>query len=139
MSTYYQKDGHTDWNHTQTGGLNKAELHQGVSCGDCHSNKDMSLTITRPAFVNAMAKRGVDVKEATHQQMRTYVCAQCHVEYYFEKDSKELIFPWSESKKLEDGITIENISTYYQKDGHTDWNHTQTGGLNKAELHQGVS
>lgn len=115
-------------NKTPYNDLNKAELHQGVSCGDCHSNKDMSLTITRPAFVNAMAKRGVDVKEATHQQMRTYVCAQCHVEYYFEKDSKELIFPWSESKKLEDGITIENISTYYQKDGHTDWNHTQTGG-----------
>ncbi|WP_339097257.1 ammonia-forming cytochrome c nitrite reductase subunit c552 [Deinococcus sp. VB343] len=108
--------------------LAKNELHQGVSCGDCHSNKDMSLVITRPAFVNAMAKRGVDVKEATHQQMRTYVCAQCHVEYYFEKDSKELIFPWSESKNLADGISIENISTYYKNDGHIDWKHKITDG-----------
>ncbi|MFC3862246.1 ammonia-forming cytochrome c nitrite reductase subunit c552 [Deinococcus antarcticus] len=103
-------------------------VHAAIGCGDCHSNKDMSLTITRPAFVNAMAKRGVDVKQATHQQMRTYVCAQCHVEYYFEKDTKELIFPWSESKNLEDGITIENISAYYQKDGHTDWKHKVTDG-----------
>ncbi|RJF72047.1 ammonia-forming cytochrome c nitrite reductase subunit c552 [Deinococcus cavernae] len=115
-------------NQTPYNDLAKNELHQGVSCGDCHDNKDMSLKITRPAFVNAMAKRGFDVKNATHQQMRTFVCAQCHVEYYFEKDSKELIFPWSESKNIEDGITIDQIAAYYRKDGHTDWNHAVTGG-----------
>ena len=104
------------------------ELHGGISCGDCHDPKDMSLRITRPAFVNSMAKRGFDVKDATHQQMRTFVCAQCHVEYYFEKDSKELIFPWAESKNVADGVTIDQIAAYYQKDGHTDWNHAQTGG-----------
>ncbi|SEJ73425.1 nitrite reductase (cytochrome c-552) [Deinococcus reticulitermitis] len=103
-------------------------LHSAVSCGDCHSNKDMSLTITRPAFVTAMAARGFDVKEATHQQMRTYVCAQCHVEYYFEKDTKALVFPWSESKNLEAGITVEDMENYYAKDGHTDWEHKITGG-----------
>lgn len=103
-------------------------VHAAISCGDCHNNKDMSLKITRPAFVNAMAKRGVDVNKATHQQMRTYVCAQCHVEYYFEKDSKALTFPWDESKDLGKGITIENIAAYYKKDGHTDWEHKLTGG-----------
>lgn len=108
--------------------LAKDELHRGVSCGDCHDPKDMSLRVTRPAFVNSMAKRGFDVKDATHQQMRTFVCAQCHVEYYFQKDTKELTFPWSESKNIADGVTIENISDYYKKDGHTDWNHKVTGG-----------
>lgn len=104
------------------------KTHAAISCGDCHSNKDMSLKITRPAFVNAMAKRGVDVNKATHQQMRTYVCAQCHVEYYFEKDTKALVFPWDESKELGKGITIENIAAYYKKDGHTDFEHKITGG-----------
>lgn len=115
-------------NQTPYNELAKTELHQGISCGDCHDNKDMSLKITRPAFVKAMAKRGFDVKDATHQQMRTFVCAQCHVEYYFDKESKELTFPWSKSKSLEDGITSENISDYYKEDGHIDWEHAVTGG-----------
>lgn len=103
-------------------------LHSAISCGDCHDHKNMSLTITRPAFVNAMESRGIDVKEATHQEMRTYVCAQCHVEYYFEKGSLELVFPWSKSKKLADGITVENIDDYYDQHGHRDWTHKITGG-----------
>lgn len=38
----------------------------------------------------------VDVNaEATHQEMRTYVCAQCHVEYYSkEKRSACLALPF---------------------------------------------
>jgi nitrite reductase (cytochrome c-552) len=27
-------------------------------------------------------------KQATRQEMRTYVCAQCHVEYYFKVREK---------------------------------------------------
>ena len=61
----------------------KADLHFGTSCADCHDPQTMELRITRPAFVNAMTDRGVDLAAATRQEMRTYVCAQCHVEYYF--------------------------------------------------------
>ena len=69
----------------------------------------------RPAFVNAMAKRGIDVAQATRQEMRTYVCAQCHVEYYFAGDDKVLTFPW------EKGLTIDDIEAYYTEVGFKDW------------------
>jgi nitrite reductase (cytochrome c-552) len=62
------------------------QLHLGTSCADCHDPKTMNLRITRPAFVNAMKVRGIDVTQATRQEMRSYVCGQCHVEYYFAGD-----------------------------------------------------
>lgn len=65
----------------------------GLTCADCHSPKDMSLRITRPALVNALISRGYEADEnqgvkATRQEMRTLVCSQCHVEYYFAPAGK---------------------------------------------------
>ena len=111
--------GWEEFNHTPYSELS-ADLHTGSSCHDCHNAETMELTITRPAFVNAMATRGIDVAEATHQEMRTYVCAQCHVEYYFAGEDKILTFPWSE------GLAIENIEQYYINNGHIDWTHTES-------------
>lgn len=113
--------GWEEFNHTPYNELS-ANLHMGSSCHDCHNPETMELTITRPAFVNAMAARGIDVNEATHQEMRTYVCAQCHVEYYFAGENKILTFPWTE------GLTIDGIEQYYQEVGHIDWTHAETGG-----------
>ena len=61
----------------------------GLTCADCHSPTDMSLRITRPALVNALVSRGYEVDKdhgikASRQEMRTFVCSQCHVEYYFK-------------------------------------------------------
>ena len=53
--------------------------------------------------------------------MRTYVCAQCHVEYYFKGENKALTFPW------EKGLKIENINDYYDEYGFKDWTHGETG------------
>lgn len=60
----------------------------GLTCADCHSPKDMSLRITRPALVDALVSRGYEIDsdrgiKASRQEMRTFVCSQCHVEYYF--------------------------------------------------------
>jgi nitrite reductase (cytochrome c-552) len=99
----------------------KDKLHfDGNSCADCHDPDTMALRITRPAFVNAMAKRGIDVTQASRQEMRTYVCAQCHVEYYFAGENKVLTFPW------EKGLTIDNIEAYYTEIGFKDWDHKET-------------
>ena len=100
-----------------------------VSCIDCHDPETMQLRITRPAFEKGItaAKKaeGIDDfdvnRDATRQEMRSYVCAQCHVEYYFEKDTKELTFPWTK------GLNIDNIWEYYQEDGHKDFTHATTG------------
>ncbi|MCC7448990.1 MAG: ammonia-forming cytochrome c nitrite reductase subunit c552 [Anaerolineae bacterium] len=99
----------------------KDQLHTGSSCADCHEPNTMALRITRPAFVNAMKTRGIDVTQATRQEMRVYVCAQCHVEYYFAGDKKVLTFPWK------NGTTIDDIEKYYDEAGFKDWVHKDTG------------
>ncbi|MDM7922438.1 MAG: ammonia-forming cytochrome c nitrite reductase subunit c552 [Pyrinomonadaceae bacterium] len=100
-----------------------------VACIDCHDSQTMALRVTRPAFMEgirvAKAAQGVqnfDVnRDATRQEMRTYVCGQCHVEYYFKGPDKELTYPW------QNGLKVENIMAYYDEVQHKDWTHAQTG------------
>ncbi len=100
-----------------------------VSCIDCHDPKSMQLRITRPAFIEGMrvfkASQGVanyDVTtQASPQQMRSYVCAQCHVEYYFKGPEKRLTFPWHK------GLKVENALAYYDEVKHQDFVHAETG------------
>ena len=104
-------------------------VQHAVACIDCHDSQTMQLRITRPAFMEGIralkASQGVkdyDVnKHATRQEMRSYVCAQCHVEYYFKGPDKRLVFPW------QNGSKVENILAYYDEVGHKDWVHTDTG------------
>lgn len=114
------------------------EGHQlGSTCADCHHPDDMSLRVTRPAFINAMVARGYkkDSKSglaATHQEMRSHVCQQCHVEYYFSGDQKILTFPWSDWPK-DEPLKIEMIESYYDRQANTekgfkfDWVHKESG------------
>jgi len=97
------------------------KLRHASVCADCHDPKTMDLVITRPAFKKAMSMAGVNLSKATRQDMRTYVCAQCHVEYYFYGENKELTFPWAK------GRTIDDIEAYYNEDGHVDWTNAETG------------
>jgi nitrite reductase (cytochrome c-552) len=58
--------------------------------------------------------------------MRSFVCGQCHVEYYCGPKTT-LFFPWNE------GLKVEQIEHYYDgykfPDGHRfyDWQHAETG------------
>jgi nitrite reductase (cytochrome c-552) len=108
------------FNHTPYKELQE-QLHTGSTCADCHNPDTMALRITRPAFINAMEARGVDLSQATRQEMRTYVCAQCHVEYYFQGEDKLLTFPWA------NGTSIDEIEAYYSEAEFTDWEHEETG------------
>ena len=100
-----------------------------VACIDCHDPKTMALRITRPAFLDGMralkSSEGVqnyDVNaSATRQEMRSYVCAQCHVEYYFSGPEKRLTYPWSKGRK------VNQIVDYYDEIKFKDWVHGQTG------------
>ncbi|MCR9145245.1 MAG: ammonia-forming cytochrome c nitrite reductase subunit c552 [bacterium] len=107
-----------------------AKVEHAVACIDCHNPKDMSLRVSRPAFEKGIAAykatlghKNYDVNEdASRQEMRSYVCAQCHVEYYFDgKDTKTLTFPWSK------GIKVEEIYSVYQQKQFRDWTHKTTG------------
>ena len=100
-----------------------------ISCLDCHDPQTMQLRVTRPAFIEGIrvvkAAEGVpdfDVnRDATRQEMRTFVCAQCHVEYYFKGKEKRLTYPWFKGRKADE------ILAYYDEVGFTDWTHAETG------------
>jgi nitrite reductase (cytochrome c-552) len=100
-----------------------------VSCIDCHDPGNMQLRVTRPAFIAgiraAKAKQGVanfDVNtQATRQEMRTFVCGQCHVEYYFKGPQKTLEYPWGK------GLTADSILAFHDSTGHADWTHAISG------------
>jgi nitrite reductase (cytochrome c-552) len=100
-----------------------------VSCIDCHDAKTMALRVTRPAFIEGIraykASQGVanyDVNtQATYQELRAYVCGQCHVEYYFKGAEKRLVFPWAK------GLKVEQIHAYYDEIAFRDWTHKDTG------------
>jgi nitrite reductase (cytochrome c-552) len=121
-----------------------------VSCPDCHASETMELQVTRPGFINgirALAASNAPVphlasierwragnrnapydpnRDATRQELRSYVCGQCHVEYYCGP-KVTLFFPWN------NGLRAEEIEAYYEQykfpDGHAfyDWQHADTG------------
>jgi nitrite reductase (cytochrome c-552) len=103
----------------------------GVACIDCHSNKDMSLTISRGFTLSAALKdMGVDSGKLTRQEMRSAVCAQCHVTYNITKDqemkSVGIYFPWQGSKM--GNISIENIVKKVRSDPSVlEWKQKVTG------------
>ena len=99
------------------------EVVNAIGCADCHDANTMSLRISRPALVEGLKAMGKDVNQATHQEMRSLVCAQCHVEYYFNKNlpGKEgaayLVFPWK------NGHSAEDMERYYDDMSFVDWTH----------------
>jgi nitrite reductase (cytochrome c-552) len=67
-----------------------------------------------------LERQGRDWTTFTRQEMRTVVCANCHVEYYFKGDGKYLTFPW------DNGTKIDEILSYYEKSGFKDWSYPGT-------------
>lgn len=100
-----------------------------VACIDCHDPQTMALRVTRPGFLEGIRalkeSQGIanyDVNTmATRQEMRSFVCGQCHVEYYFKGPEKRLTYPWAK------GLQVENILAYYDEAKFKDWVHAETG------------
>ncbi len=121
-----------------------------VSCVDCHDPDSMAIRVTRPGFIQgiqALADGDAPVPhlpsierwragarkapydpnaDATRTEMRSYVCGQCHVEYYCS-DKFKLTFPWAKGLTVEgaeavwDSIEFEDGSKFY------DFKHKETG------------
>jgi nitrite reductase (cytochrome c-552) len=105
----------------------------------------MQLRVTRPGFLNGIRalaqsadpvphlesierwRKGDRAKpydpnvDATRQEMRSFVCGQCHVEYYFKGEGKLLTYPWF------NGLKVQQIEKYYDDQGFKDWTHALTG------------
>jgi nitrite reductase (cytochrome c-552) len=93
------------------------EIVNHIGCADCHDPKTMNLRISRPALIEAFTRQGKDINQVSHQEMRSLVCAQCHVEYYFKGDNKYLTFPWDK------GMSADSIEKYYDNIKFSDWTH----------------
>ncbi len=105
-------------------------LSHPVACIDCHDPGTMQLRITRPGFIEGIraykaAREGIENYDvntmATRQEMRAFVCGQCHVEYYFKGAEKRLTYPWTH------GLRADEILEYYDEIGFKDWTHAETG------------
>jgi nitrite reductase (cytochrome c-552) len=116
-----------------------------VSCIDCHDADTMALRVSRPAFLNGIrdlansdyptphlpsierwrqeGRKGEYQPniDANRQEMRSLVCAQCHVEYHFKGENKLVTYPWSQ------GLKVEQIEAHYDKEGFSDWTHAESG------------
>jgi nitrite reductase (cytochrome c-552) len=109
------------------------EKHQelGVACIDCHDSKDMSLRISREFTLGkALQDIKVDRAKLTRQEMRTLVCAQCHVTYNIPKDENKksvgIYFPWQGSSWGD--ISVENIIKQIRTDKSVaEWPQKVTG------------
>jgi nitrite reductase (cytochrome c-552) len=128
-----------------------SEAHP-VSCIDCHDPKTMQVRITRPGFMLGMAalaesdeplphmpsvekwRRGSRAEPydpnrlATRQEMRSFTCGQCHVEYYCAtKDT--LTFPWGNGLKVEQLEAFWEDRTFPDGTEFHDYKHGETGAM----------
>jgi nitrite reductase (cytochrome c-552) len=105
------------------------EVVNTIGCADCHDNKTMKLTATRGYLKQGLDAEGsLKYAEASHQEMRSLVCAQCHVEYYFKKTdwtdaqgekktANVVTLPW------DNGLSAEAMEQYYDQRDFSDWTH----------------
>ncbi len=134
--------------------LNK-ELHDmghahPVSCVDCHHPETMALRVTRPGFIQgiqALAAGDAEIPhlpsiniwragsrsepynpntDASRNEMRSYVCGQCHVEYYCAS-GMPLTFPWGNGMTADDTEAFWNATTFPDGKRFFDFKHKQTG------------
>jgi nitrite reductase (cytochrome c-552) len=121
-----------------------------VSCVDCHDPKTMALRVTRPGFIEGIRmlaasdapvahlpsierwRAGGKAKpydpnaEASRTEMRSYVCGQCHVEYYCSSQMK-LTFPWGQGLRAADQEKFWNETKFADGARFFDYKHAQTG------------
>ncbi len=103
----------------------------GAACIHCHDPKTMGLRIlNRFTLGKALLAMGVETNRLTHQEMRSLVCAQCHVTYMVKKDadmhSVNVVFPWMNSKFGR--IAIEDIIKTIRSDpAYLEWTQEVTG------------
>jgi nitrite reductase (cytochrome c-552) len=96
-------------------------INNPIGCANCHEAGTMRLVITNPAVEAAFKSEGLDWRTFTRQQMRSAVCANCHVTYYFTGANKVLTVPWN------NGTRVENIIQSEDSVNFADWTYPGTG------------
>lgn len=118
------KDGDMDY-YTGKWAKYGSDIINPIGCVDCHNPETMELQVKRNYLSKALDEEGsLKMEDVTHQDMRTLVCAQCHVEYYFDKQPNPkggkaavVTLPWSK------GTSVDAMEEYYDEKGFKDWTH----------------
>lgn len=85
-----------------------------ISCYDCHTNTPGTVVITREHLNTGLNQLDKEYKPGD------MVCGQCHVEYYLDPETKEVILPWKY------GLGTDGMLEYYDKIEFKDWVHPAT-------------
>ncbi len=121
-----------------------------VSCVDCHEPSSMALRVTRPGFINgirALAESQAEAvalpsiaiwrsgsrkelydpnRDASRNEMRSFVCGQCHVEYYCSS-KMPLTFPWGNGLGADEAEAYWNQTKFPDGSAFLDYKHQETG------------
>jgi nitrite reductase (cytochrome c-552) len=121
-----------------------------VTCADCHDAKTMQLIVTRPGFIQGIQRLANSEAatpfapsierwraggkttpydpnvDATRTEMRSFVCAQCHVEYYCSS-KMPLTFPWGKGTRADQIETFWNETKFEGGERFFDYKHAETG------------
>ena len=104
-----------------------------MNCATCHDPDTMQLRVYQQGFVASMARRGIDVNNASHNDMRGYVCGQCHNEYYFMAEDGRVNHPF------DNGFDPEDELQFYQSGQagafQGDWKHPDSGAMMLKSQH----
>ncbi|MCF0115516.1 MAG: ammonia-forming cytochrome c nitrite reductase subunit c552, partial [Erysipelotrichaceae bacterium] len=101
-----------------------AQMTQNISCYNCHANDVPNLAVTHSYVTNALgsAMEGINAE--------VLACGQCHIEYYFDPETKETMMPYDSVEAMDP----EAIYAYYTDQGFSDWTCESTGtGMIKAQ------
>lgn len=113
-----------------------SQVVNSVGCATCHDDKTAQLSVRVPHLNRGLEAAGLKkFEDSTHQEKRSLVCAQCHVEYYFKKTD------WKDAKGADktamvvtlpykEGLTVENMEKYYDDINFSDWTH----GISKTPM-----
>ncbi len=97
-----------------------------ISCATCHDAQTMELALYSAPLKDYLAASGQDWATLPKNDKRALVCAQCHVEYYFQDPdhgpARKPVFPWALGKDP------EQMFEYYKDKGakktpFADWVH----------------
>ena len=104
-----------------------AQMRENTSCYNCHENQAGDagkLVVTHSYMVKAL---GDTINEINPAVMS---CGQCHIEYYFDPDTKATSSPVSDLETMHPAKMLE----YYNKMGFSDWVQESTGtGMLKTQ------
>jgi nitrite reductase (cytochrome c-552) len=121
-----------------------------VSCVDCHDPSSMALRVTRPGFIRGMQALAASDKptpampsvelwrqggraqpydpnvDASRNELRSFVCGQCHVEYYCSS-KMPLTFPWGKGLRADEIEAFWDETKFPDGEPFSDYAHKETG------------